>query len=330
MDFITEMKTKAQQQKRSVVFPESDDDRILNTCKTLLEEGIAQPILIGESHVIKSRADEIGLDLAGIEVFDNRDQGLIDELSADYDYSCGLSENAAKRLLKEPVYFAARMVKLGRADTMVAGLRYTTGEVVLASQSMIGMEEGIQTPSSLFLMRIPDYDGPEGEYLIFADGGVCPSPTPEELADIAKMTARTAKRLLGWGPRVAMISFSTKGSAVHPAVDHVLEALRIARECDPELLIDGELQVDAAIVPEVAARKVEESSSVAGRANILIFPDLDAANAAYKLVQRLAKADAYGPFLQGFAKSVSDLSRGSTVEDIIGVVAMTIARTIER
>jgi phosphate acetyltransferase len=174
--------------------------------------------------------------------------------------------------------------------------------------------------------RIPGYVGAEGNLLIFADAAVNPDPTPQQLADIAIATARSAKELLGWEPRVAMLSFSTKGSAMHPLVDKVIDAVKIIRERELTLLVDGELQADAAIVPEVASKKIKETSSVAGKANILIFPDLGAGNISYKLVQRLAKATAYGPVLQGFAKPVSDLSRGATLEDIIGATTMVVVR----
>ncbi len=216
------------------------------------------------------------------------------------------------------------MVKMGDADAMVAGIATSTEEVVTAGELIIGLQKGISTPSSFFLMDIPGYLGGEGSLLIFADGGTNPNPNPEQLADIAIATARSARELLGWEPKVAMLSFSTKGSAIHPDVDKVVEAVRMAKKREPGLCVDGELQADTAIVPEVAKRKINEASSVAGRANILIFPDLDAGNICYKLVQRLAKAAAYGPFLQGFAKPVSDLSRGSTIDDIVGATTIVV------
>jgi phosphate acetyltransferase len=327
MDLMKQMKEKARQKNRSIVLPDSDDDRIFQAAEILIKEGIARPILLGELHSVRAKAKQSGVDLSGAKVIDPKDENLIEKLCADSVSTDGLPEKATKRMLRDPLCFGARLVRAGMADTMVAGLNYTTGEVVVASQTIIGMEEGIDTPSSMFLLRVPGYNGSEKEYLIFADGAVCPDPTPEELADIAVATARTAERLLDWEPRVAMISFSTKGSANHPKAEQVLAALEIVKTRYPELLIDGELQVDAAIVPEVAAAKAPGDSPVAGRANILIFPDLNAANSAYKLVQRLANADAYGALLQGFAKSVSDLSRGATVEDIIGIAVMTIARS---
>jgi phosphate acetyltransferase len=208
------------------------------------------------------------------------------------------------------------------ADAMVAGLAHATQDVILASMTFIGMREGISTPSSIFLMRIPGFEGSEGEQIVFADCAVAVAPDAQELADIALTTAHTVRALLGWEPRIAMLSFSTKGSGEGESAEMVLDALRIARERDPELLIDGELQLDSAIIPGVAARKVPGESPAAGRANVLIFPDLDAGNIAYKAVQRFAKADAFGAFLQGFAKTVSDLSRGASVTDIAGLATM--------
>jgi phosphate acetyltransferase len=233
-----------------------------------------------------------------------------------------ISVKGAERKFRHSLNVGSFLVRAGRADAMVAGLAHATQDVILASMSFIGMREGISTPSSIFLMRVPGFEGPEGEQIVFADCAVAVAPDAYELADIALTTAHTVRALLGWKPRIAMLSFSTKGSGEGESVEKVLEALRIARERDPDLAIDGEFQLDSAIVPGVAARKVPEGSAVAGRANILIFPDLNAGNIAYKAVQRFAKADAFGAFLQGFAKTVSDLSRGASVTDIVGLATM--------
>jgi phosphate acetyltransferase len=225
-------------------------------------------------------------------------------------------------MLKDPLSFAAMMVKLGEADCMVAGLSHTTGEVIMASEMIIGLDEGISTVSSMGFLSIPGYEGPEGNLLAIADCAVCPAPGSRELADIAISAADTVRKLVGWEPRIALLSFSTKGSAGHERVDMVLEALEMVRARRPDLLIDGELQLDAAIAPGVAARKVPAGSPVAGKANILIFPDLESGNIGVKLVQQFARALAYGPLLQGFAKPVSDLSRGAPVEEIVGAITM--------
>jgi len=208
---------------------------------------------------------------------------------------------------------------------MVAGAVNTTANVIRAASLVIGLQEGVTTPSSFFLMEVPNCSYGEEGCFLFADCALNIDPTPRQLAEIAIATARSAKALLGWEPRVAMLSFSTKGSATHPLVDKVVEAVKIAHELDPSVKVDGELQADAALVPQVAQRKVKGESPVAGRANILIFPDLDAGNIAYKLVQWLAGAKAYGPILQGFRKPCSDLSRGATVEDIVGTIAIVSA-----
>jgi phosphate acetyltransferase len=222
------------------------------------------------------------------------------------------------------MHFALILEHVGEIDGVVAGLNHTTGEVILAAQMIIGIREGISTVSSVGIWSIPGFEGSEGEFLAHADCAVNPDPTSEELADIAIASADTIGQLMGWEPRVVMLSFSTKGSMVHPSVDKVINALEIARRRRPELLIDGELQLDSAISPAVAAKKIKEPSAVAGRANILIFPNLDAGNIGVKLVQNFAKASACGPLLQGFRKPVSDLSRGAPLEDIVGVVSMLV------
>jgi phosphate acetyltransferase len=229
-------------------------------------------------------------------------------------------------MLKDPLNFAAMMVRLGESDCMVAGLSHTTGEIIMASEMIIGLQKGISTVSSMGVASIPGYEGPEGNLLAIADCAVCPSPEPNELADIAITTADTVRNLMGWEPRVALLSFSTKGSASHELIDNILRALEMVHKRRPDLLIDGELQLDSAIMPEVAAKKVPGNSPVAGRANILIFPDLNAGNIGVKLIQCFANAVAYGPILQGFARPVSDLSRTAPIEEIVGAITMMVVR----
>ena len=225
-------------------------------------------------------------------------------------------------MLTDPLSSAAMQLRVGNVGAMVAGLEHATAEVLLVSQMVVGTEPGIETPSSVFVMDVPGYTGGERGLLAFADCAVVPSPTPAQLADIAIASADTVRRLLGWQPRVALLSFSTRGSAEDASVERVREALETVRARRPEIAVEGELQADAALVPEVAATKLGSASEVAGHANVLVFPDLDAGNIAYKLVQRLAGAGAYGPLLQGFAGTVSDLSRGASIDDIVASAAL--------
>jgi len=326
-DVMEQLRLKARANPQRVVFPEAGEEKILRAVRQVRDMGIAYPILVGERKAISVLAGNVGISLDGITVIDHTDAGKVEQFASGYaKINPEFPASAVRRLLKDPLYFAAMMVKLDEADCMVAGLSHTTGEVIMASEMIIGLQDGISTVSSTGILSIPGYEGPEGNLLGIADCAVCPAPDSKELADIAISTADTLNRLLGWEPRVALLSFSTKGSATHERVDTVLKALEMVRERRPELLIDGELQLDSAIVPEVAARKVKGASPVAGKANILIFPDLNAGNIGVKLVQRFAKAVAYGPLLQGFAKPVSDLSRGAPVEEILGATTMVAVR----
>jgi phosphate acetyltransferase len=326
-NFMDQLQAKAKAHPQRVVFPEAGEEKILAAACEVLNRGIAHPILIGKPDAVSALAQGIGVSIEGISIVDHTDQQKVEYLVAEYGKThSDFPASAIKRKLRDPLMYACMMVKLGEADCMVAGLSHTTGEVIMASEMIIGLKEGISTVSSTGILSIPGYEGPEGSLLGIADCAVCPAPGSEELADIAISTADTLHRLLGWEPRVALLSFSTKGSASHERVDTVLKALDLVRERRPDMLIDGELQLDAAIVPELAARKVKGDSPVAGRANILIFPDLESGNIGVKLVQRFAHAVAYGPLLQGFAKPVSDLSRGAPVEEIIGAVTMVVVR----
>ncbi|HUL19876.1 MAG TPA: phosphate acyltransferase [Thermodesulfobacteriota bacterium] len=326
-DVMEQLQLKARANPQRVVFPEANEEKILRAARQVKEMGIAYPILVGDPKAVSGLAGSIGISLDGITVVDHNDAGKVEQFARGYaKINPDFPGSAVKRMLKAPLYFAAMVVKLDEADCMVAGLSHTTGEVIMASEMVIGLQEGISTVSSTGILSIPGYEGPEGNLLGIADCAVCPAPDSKELADIAISTADTLHGLLDWEPRVALLSFSTKGSATHERVDTVLKALEIVRERRPELLIDGELQLDSAIVPEVAARKVKGGSPVAGKANILIFPDLNSGNIGVKLVQRFARAVAYGPLLQGFAKPVSDLSRGAPVEEIVGATTMVAVR----
>ena len=324
MDILLELKRKIRSSLTKIVFPEGEEEKIIIAAARIAGQGIATPILLGSEDNVKDLAARGDLDLTGIRIMDPSSPSKLETYIDAYCKEMDFPRGAARRIITKPVYFGAMMVKMGDADAMVAGIATATEEVVMAGELIIGIQEGISTPSSFSLMDIPGYMGEEGSLLIFADAATNPDPTPEQLADIAIASARSARELLGWEPRIAMLSFSTKGSATHSNVDKVVEAVRIVKEREQGLCVDGELQADAAIVPGVAKRKIKGASSVAGRANILIFPNLDAGNIAYKLVQRLAKGAAYGPFLQGFTKPVSDLSRGATIEDIVGATTMVV------
>jgi len=325
---MEQLQLKAKASPQRVVFPEAGEERILHAARQVRDIGIAYPMLVGEPENVSALAGSIGVSLDGITVVDHTDQEKVEHFVSEYvKTNPDFPASAMKRMLREPLNFAAMMVRLGEADCMVAGLSHTTGEVIMASEMIIGLQEGISTVSSMGIASIPGYKGPEGNLLGIADCAVCPAPDSKELADIAISTADTVRSLMGWEPRVALLSFSTKGSASHERVDIVLKALEMVHERRPDLLIDGELQLDSAIVPEVAARKVPGDSPVAGKANILIFPDLGSGNIGVKLIQRFAKAVAYGPSLQGFAKPVSDLSRGAPVEEIVGAITMVVVRT---
>jgi phosphate acetyltransferase len=322
-NIMEQLQLKAKANPQRVVLPEADEEKILRAARQVRDMGIAYPMLVGEPETISAFAGSIGVSLDGITGVDHNNQEKVEYFVTEYAKSNpDFPASAIKRMLKDPLNFAAMMVRLGKADCMVAGLSHTTGEVILASEMIIGLKEGISTVSSMGIVSIPGYRGPESDLFVIADCAVCPAPEPNELADIAISTADTVHSLIGWEPRVALLSFSTKGSASHELVDKVVKALEIVHERRPDLLIDGELQLDSAIVPEVAAKKVTGGSPVAGKANILIFPDLNAGNIGIKLIQRFANGVAYGPMLQGFAKPVSDLSRVAPIEEIVGAITM--------
>jgi phosphate acetyltransferase len=324
---MEQLRLKAKAKPKRVVLPEASEEKILHAARRVRDVGIAYPILIGKPDIVSAFARNIGVSLDGIPVVDHTEQEKVEHFASEYvESNPDLPESAIKRMLKDPLNFAAMMVRLDMVDCMVAGLSHTTGEVIMASEMIIGLQEGISTVSSMGIASIPGYEGPEGNLLAIADCAVCAAPEPNELADIAITTADTVCSLMGWEPRVALLSFSTKGSASHELVDKVLKALEIVHRSMPDLLIDGELQLDSAIIPEVAAKKVPGEGPVAGKANILIFPDLNAGNIGVKLIQRFAKAVAYGPMLQGFAKPVSDLSRVAPIEEIIGAITMVVVR----
>jgi phosphate acetyltransferase len=322
---LSELQTLAKANPKRIAFPEANDEKIIRAGRQALDLGIAYPVFVGEKRIISEVAASIGVSIEGIELIDHTDQEKLDAYIAEYvNVKTDLPASALKRKSRDPLYFALILEDIGLVDGTVAGINHTTGDVIMAAQMVIGLKEGISSVSSVGIWSIPGFNGSEGEFLAHADCAVNPDPTIDELADIAIVSADTMHNLLGWEPRVAMLSFSTKGSTSHPCVDKVLKALEIARQRRPDLLIDGEFQLDAAISTAVAAKKVKEPSAVAGKANILVFPDLDAGNIGVKLVQHFANASACGPLLQGFSKPVSDLSRSAPLEDILGVISMVV------
>ena len=323
MDVIQQFVNRARKVNKRIVFPEGSDERIQKAARWLLDDGIVQPILIGEANKLKKQADISGISLDGIGIVCHETAPCLNDYAAAYNTArIGVSKKVALRLLRRPLIFAGMMVAQGDADGCVAGVANATARVIEAAGLTIGFAEGIFGVSSCFIMVIPDSLDGKNTVLVFLDCAVSIQPTAEELAQIAISTAATTRILLSTEPKVAMLSFSTKGSASHINVDKITTATQIVRRRMPNLIIDGELQGDAALVKTVADQKLTDSP-VAGNANVLIFPDLDAGNIAYKLVQYLAKAQAYGPILQGLRKPMNDMSRGASVEDLVGVAAIT-------
>lgn len=319
---------RAQSLDQTVALPEAADPRTIHAARMAQDANIADVILVGDPDQISSLAKSEGVDLAGIEIVDPADaahHATNAALYYDLRKHKGISEADAASIACDPLYAATLLLKREIVDCTVQGAVHSTPDVLRALFQIIGAAEGISLASSCFVMTTPLEDMGVNGAFIYADAGVNPNPTAEQLADIAICSAESTRVYLEAEPKVAMLSFSTMGSAKHPDVDKVIEATRIANEKRPDLLIEGELQADAAIVPEVAASKCPQSK-IAGRANTLIFPDLGAGNIAYKLTQRLARAGAYGPLLQGLAKVGMDLSRGATAADICNVCAIAAVR----
>ena len=324
MGFIDVIKEKARADKKTIVLPESEDRRVLEATETILKEGLANVVLIGNEEQIKK--DAADLDISGATIVDpatsDKTQAYIDKL-VELRQKKGMTQEQAKDImLNQRTYYGVMMVKMGDADGMVSGACHSTADTLRPSLQILKTKPGTKLVSTFFLMEVPNCEYGENGTFVFADCGLNQNPTPDELAAIAVSSAESFKMLVGKEPKVAMLSHSTKGSAKHADVDKVVEAVKIAKETTPDLMLDGELQLDAAIVPSVGASKAP-GSQVAGQANVLIFPDLDAGNIGYKLVQRLAKAEAFGPMTQGIAAPVNDLSRGCSASDIVGVAAIT-------
>ena len=325
MSVLDSIKEKAKADVKHILLPEGSEERTVQAARIITDEKIAKVTLLGDEEEIKKVAEKFNVCLCGIDIinpltdpdFEHYANGFYELRKAK-----GMTPEKARETIKNTLFYACMMIKEGKADGMVSGAINTTGNTLRPGLQIIKMAKGINTISSCFIMEIPNKEYGDNGLMLFGDCAININPNPDELASIAIATANTAKTLLGMDPKVAMLSFSTKGSAKHENVDKVTAALAKVKELAPDLDVDGELQADAAMVPKVAALKAP-GSKVAGHANVLIFPDLQAGNIGYKLVQRLAGAEAIGPIIQGLAKPVSDLSRGCSVDDIVSVVSIT-------
>jgi len=325
MDVLKNFKEKAASNLMTIVFAEGDDERIVQAAAKVEAEKIAEIVILGNIESIKDSAAEYGVDLDGVEIMDPENSDYIAEFREEF-YELrkhkGISKEDAEKAIKDPLYFGTMMIYTGKADGMVAGAANATGNVLRPAFQIVKTAEGISTVSSAIIIVLKDKSFGEEGAMVFSDCAVNPAPNSEQLAEIAVATADTASSLLDFDPKVAMLSFSTMGSACHENVVNVQQAVKIAHKNAPHLKIDGEMQVDAALVEDVARRKAPESD-IAGKANVLVFPDLQSGNIGYKLVQRLAGADAVGPILQGLAAPINDLSRGCSVEDVVNLTAIT-------
>ena len=325
MSFIEQIKQRAKQEIKTIVLPEATDVRILEAAEMIKNEGYAKVILIGNEEEVRKLAKERNIDIGETKIIDpavSIETARYSKELYELRKSKGMTEEQAEKLVLEPVYFGMMMVKLNEADGLVSGAAHSTSDTLRPALQILKTAPGTKLVSAFFVMVVPNCKYGENGTFIFADSGLNEEPDSEKLSEIAISSSKSFEQLVGTQPKVAMLSYSTYGSAHSASTEKVIEATKLAKEKAPELLIDGELQLDAAIIPEVAEFKAK-GSPLKGEANVLVFPDLGAGNIGYKLTQRLAKAEAYGPVTQGIAKPVNDLSRGCSADDIVGVVAIT-------
>ena len=331
MSFIDQIKQRAKNEIKTIVLPEATDVRILEAAEIVKNEGYAKVILVGEEETVKKMAKEKGIDLGDTQIIDPAKSEKIEEYANtlyELRKTKGMTEEQAKQLVLDPVYYGMMMVKLSEADGLVSGAAHSTSDTLRPALQILKTAPGTKLVSAFFIMVVPDCEYGANGTFVFADSGLNEEPNADALSEIAISSSKSFEQLVGEEAKVAMLSYSTYGSAHSASTEKVIEATRLAKEKAPDLLVDGEMQLDAAIIPEVAASKAK-GSPVAGSANVLVFPDLGAGNIGYKLVQRLAKAEAYGPLCQGIAKPVNDLSRGCSAKDVAGVVAITAVQAQE-
>ena len=329
MDLMEQVRAKAAANVQKVAFFEADDPKMMEVVGQLTKDGLADCFIVGDGEVLRGVAEQVGVDLDKVTVVDITDEEANEAFAQRFEAApdCPFKPKACRRRAKRPMDRALMMQRIDDVDITFGGLSCSTGDVIIGGQTIIGLADGIDTISSCGIFNIPGWEGSEGHLLGFGDAAVCVDPDSEQLASIAISAAETVHALMGWEPRVAMLSYSTDGSAESPMVDKVREAVRIAQERRPDLAIDGEFQLDSAIVPAVAEKKVRRQSAVAGKANVIICPDINVGNIGVKLVQNFAHADAYGPFLQGFKKIVCDCSRSAPVSELVGNVVMSCVRS---
>ena len=317
----------AKSDPQKVALPESENEMILRAAAEVASRGIGIPLLIGKREKIETLAASINVPTDGFQYYDNLSESVVCELADEASERFeDFKKNTVVRKSADPLNCAMFLARLGKVDCVAAGRQYTTADVIVAAQKIVGLKEGISTVSSLGIVNAPGFSGPEGSMVAIADCAIIPFPDSDELADIAIASAGTVKNVLDWEPRIAMLSFSTCGSTEHESIDVVKKAIDIVRRRKPDLKIDGEFQLDSALLPESAKTKVPRKSDVAGMANILIFPNLHAGNIGVKLIQVFGKADAYGPVLQGFAVPVCDFSRSAPLSEIMGNIVMLLVR----